>query len=76
MSITRGNAIIVRRPGRAFYTAAEFLMTFEPATVYLLTDPRKAFKDDTLEAQRLARELGLPSEGDLFPASVWALVYP
>jgi hypothetical protein len=77
MSMSRQTEIVIRKAGRErLFTAGEFLMTFEPSTVDLLPNPEQAFKQDTVVARRMARGLGLHAEGDLFPAVVWALVYP
>lgn len=72
------------------YTAFEYLATFEPGVVSLMSDPFLACAADTKRAARLAVELSIPGSERLmfrphgraeheiraFPLSIWHLIYP
>ena len=61
---------------RATLMTAEQFWTNELAgPMSLLMDPEKAFKEETQEAQRVARQMGIEVTGDALPWSVWDALY-
>ena len=66
---------------QATFTAAQYIVAYEPAVLSLMADPTSLAGDlagDTQRAHSIAADAGLPVDlvGGRYPAVVWFAVFP